>query len=79
MPLSNLGGLKGQLEEEELWHIWNIETDLIRCMLDMRSNGVRVDLDKAEINKKLKKDGCFDETTSTVKQVWRWTSGPLLR
>jgi len=45
--------LKVQLEEQELWHIWNIETDLIPCMLDMRSNGVRVDLDKADQNKKL--------------------------
>ena len=45
--------LKVQLEEQELWHIWNVETDLIRCMLDMRTNGVRVDLDKAEQNKKL--------------------------
>ena len=45
--------LKVQLEEQELWHIWNIETDLIPCMLDMRSNGVKVDLNKAEQNKKL--------------------------
>tara|TARA_X000001382_G_scaffold64317_2_gene44573 strand:+ start:454 stop:2355 length:1902 start_codon:yes stop_codon:yes gene_type:complete len=45
--------LKVQLEEQELWHIWNVETDLIRCMLDMRTNGVRVDLDKADKNKKL--------------------------
>ena len=48
--------LKVQLEEQELWHIWNVETDLIRCMLDMRTNGVRVDLDKAEINKKIIKE-----------------------
>ena len=45
--------LKVKLEEEELWHIWDIENGLIRCMLDMRTNGVRVDLDKAEQNKKL--------------------------
>ena len=45
--------LKVKLEEEQLWEIWNIETDLIPCMLDMRSNGVRVDLDKASKNKKL--------------------------
>ena len=45
--------LKVKLEEEQLWEIWNIETDLIPCMLDMRSNGVRVDLDKAERHKKL--------------------------
>ena len=44
--------LKVQLEEQELWHIWNVETDLIPCMLDMRTNGVRVDLDKADKNKK---------------------------
>ncbi len=45
--------LKTRLEEEELWHIWDIENGLIPCMLDMRTNGVRVDLDKAEQNKKL--------------------------
>jgi len=45
--------LKSELDKQELWHIWNIETDLIPCMLDMRSNGVKVDLDKAEQNKKL--------------------------
>ena len=44
--------LKAQLEDQELWHIWEIETGLIRCLLDMRSTGVRVDLDKAEQNKK---------------------------
>ena len=44
--------LKIQLEAQELWHIWNIETDLIPCLLDMRTNGVRVDLDKADRNKK---------------------------
>jgi len=45
--------LKIKLEEEELWHIWEIENGLIRCILDMRTQGVRVDLDKAEQNKKL--------------------------
>ena len=45
--------LKVRLDEEELWHIWDIENGLIPCMLDMRTNGVRVDLDKAEKNKKL--------------------------
>jgi len=45
--------LKIELEKQELWEIWNVETGLIPCMLDMRSNGVRVDLDKADRNKKL--------------------------
>lgn len=44
--------LKIELEDQELWHIWDIENGLIPCMLDMRSQGVRVDLDKAERNKK---------------------------
>ena len=45
--------LKIELESQELWHIWDIENGLIPCMLDMRTQGVRVDLDKAEQNKKL--------------------------
>lgn len=45
--------LKVELEDQELWHIWDIENGLIPCMLDMRTQGVRVDLDKAEQNKKL--------------------------
>ena len=45
--------LKVELDDQELWNIWNIETKLIPCMLDMRSNGVRVDLEKADRNKKL--------------------------
>jgi len=45
--------LKVELEDQELWGIWGIETDLIPCLLDMRTKGVRVDLDKADKNKKL--------------------------
>ena len=45
--------LKIQLDEQKLWDIWNTETKLIPCLLDMRSKGVRVDLDKADRNKKL--------------------------
>jgi DNA polymerase I-like protein with 3'-5' exonuclease and polymerase domains len=44
--------LKIELEDQELWHIWDIENGLIPCMLDMRTQGVRVDLDKADRNKK---------------------------
>ena len=44
--------LKVQLEEQELWHLERRDR-LDNCMLDMRTNGVRVDLDKAEQNKKL--------------------------
>ena len=44
--------LKIQLDEQKLWSIWHTENNLIPCLLDMRSNGVRVDLDKADRNKK---------------------------
>jgi DNA polymerase I-like protein with 3'-5' exonuclease and polymerase domains len=45
--------LKIELERQDLWSIWNLENSLIPCLLDMRTNGVRVDLEKAERNKKL--------------------------
>ena len=45
--------LKPILQKEELWDIWHLEIGLIPCMLDMRTQGVRVDLDKADVNKKL--------------------------
>ncbi len=45
--------LKIELEKQDLWNIWNLETSLIPMMCDMRDKGVRVDLDKAERNKKL--------------------------
>lgn len=48
--------LKVELEEQDLWSIWNLETDLIPCLLDMRTRGVRVDLEKAEQNKRYIQD-----------------------
>jgi len=45
--------LKPILQKEELWDIWHLEIGLIPCMLDMRTQGVKVDLDKADVNKKL--------------------------
>ena len=44
--------LKVLVDKDELWDVWNLEIDLIPCMLDMRTKGVRVDLEKAERNKK---------------------------
>jgi len=45
--------LRIQLEKQDLWSIWRLEAGLIPCLLDMRTKGVRVDLDKADRNKKL--------------------------
>jgi DNA polymerase I-like protein with 3'-5' exonuclease and polymerase domains len=47
--------LKVELESQDLWTIWNLETSLIPMMCDMRQLGVRVDLDKAEQAKKFLK------------------------
>ncbi len=44
--------LKIELEKQDLWNIWNLETSLIPMMCDMRQLGVRVDLDKADQAKK---------------------------
>ena len=44
--------LKVRIDKDELWDVWNLEIGLIPCMLDMRTKGVRVDLEKAERNKK---------------------------
>jgi DNA polymerase I-like protein with 3'-5' exonuclease and polymerase domains len=48
--------LRAEVERQDLWSIWNLETDLIPCLLDMRTRGVRVDLEKAERNKALIRD-----------------------
>ena len=45
--------LKLELDSNDLWNIWNIETSLIPMMCDMRQMGVRVDISKAEQAKKL--------------------------
>jgi DNA polymerase I-like protein with 3'-5' exonuclease and polymerase domains len=45
--------LETELYQEELWDIFNLETRLFPCLVDMRFKGVRVDLEKAD---KLKKN-----------------------
>ena len=44
--------LETELYQEELWDIFNLETRLFPCLVDMRFKGVRVDLDKADKIKK---------------------------
>ena len=44
--------LKKELDNQELWQVFNLETDLFPCLVDMRFKGVRVDLDKAEQTRK---------------------------
>ena len=44
--------LKTEITSQELTHIFDLETSLIPLMVQMRANGVRVDIDKADIAKK---------------------------
>jgi DNA polymerase I-like protein with 3'-5' exonuclease and polymerase domains len=40
--------MKIELENEQAWDVFNLETKLFPCLVDMRFKGVRVDLEKAE-------------------------------
>ena len=44
--------LETELYHQELWDVFNLETKLFPCLVDMRFKGVRVDLDKADKIKK---------------------------
>jgi DNA polymerase I-like protein with 3'-5' exonuclease and polymerase domains len=43
--------LRIELDQQDLWNIWNLETRLIPLMVEMRSRGVPVLVDKAEQTK----------------------------
>ena len=44
--------LETELYQQELWDVFNLETKLFPCLVDMRFKGVRVDLEKADQIKK---------------------------
>ena len=44
--------LETELYQQELWDIFNLETKLFPCLVDMRFKGVRVDLERADNIKK---------------------------
>ena len=68
--------LKVLIDKEELWDVWNLEIDLIPCMLDMRTKGVRVDLEKAELNKKMLREqskylrGVLEKEAGMEVDIW---------
>jgi DNA polymerase I-like protein with 3'-5' exonuclease and polymerase domains len=43
--------LKIEIGSQDLWNIWNLETGLIPMMMDMRTQGVPVDISKAEMTR----------------------------
>ena len=68
--------LKVLIDKDELWDVWNLEIDLIPCMLDMRTKGVRVDLEKAELNKKMLREqstylrGVLEKDAGMDVDIW---------
>ena len=68
--------LKVLIDKDELWDVWNLEMDLIPCMLDMRTKGVRVDIEKAELNKKLLREqskylrGVLEKEAGMDVDIW---------
>ena len=44
--------MKIELADQDLWTIFDMETKLFPCLVDMRFKGVRVDVEKADIIKK---------------------------
>ena len=44
--------LETEMYQQELWDVFNLETKLFPCLVDMRFKGVRVDLEKADNIKK---------------------------
>jgi DNA polymerase I-like protein with 3'-5' exonuclease and polymerase domains len=59
---------KTELDKQDLWSIWKLETSLIPMMVQMRQMGVRVDLDKADQARKLLK-GKTKDLRAEIKRL----------
>jgi DNA polymerase I-like protein with 3'-5' exonuclease and polymerase domains len=75
--------LRIDIDKEELWSIFNLETSLIPLMLDMRTKGVRVDIDAADrakimLNKKTKALRAHLKRTTGV-DVDPWASASVAK
>ena len=60
--------LRTLINEQDLHHIFNLETSLIPLMIKMRANGVRVDLDRTEQVKEKLTERCA-ELTKQIKHL----------
>tara|TARA_R100001480_G_scaffold9895_2_gene18368 strand:- start:2130 stop:3965 length:1836 start_codon:yes stop_codon:yes gene_type:complete len=72
--------LQQEITSQDLWDIFNVETELFPCLVDMRFQGVRVDLEKAHIVKKdlVKEEKQFlqkiKKETGMNVEIWAATS-----
>ena len=75
--------MRSEINEQDLHHIFALETSLIPLMVKMRSNGVRVDLDKAaQVKEKLAVK--VSELTSEIKrrtgvEIEPWASASVAK
>ena len=53
MTLKLWDHLKGELDKQDLWSVFDLETRVLPGVIDMRATGVRVDLDRAEQSRKI--------------------------
>ena len=72
---------KIELDKQDLWNIWNLETGLIRMMVKMREMGVRVDVEKAARTKVYLKEKIKDLKAEihrlTGLKIEPWASASL--
>ena len=72
---------KIELDKQDLWNIWNLETGLIRMMVKMREMGVRVDVEKAARTKVYLKEKIKDLKSEihrlTGLKIEPWASASL--
>jgi len=48
LPLQILKEQEKSIEKDDLWQIWNLESQVLPVLVKMRQRGVRIDLDKLE-------------------------------
>lgn len=51
MTLKLWHALQHEITKQDLWHIFNLESNLFPCLVDMKFKGVRVDIEKAGVIK----------------------------
>ena len=51
MTLKLWHALQHEITKQDLWHIFNLESNLFPCLIDMKFKGVRVDIEKAGVIK----------------------------
>jgi len=56
MTLKLWDHLKGEIEKQDLWSVFDLESRVLPAVIDMRATGVPVDLDRAEQSRKTLRD-----------------------